>query len=634
MQLSLFDSVSRYAGGSFRAACDALGIGEGPGWTDRFGDALSSWMIEAGERPIRTLSLFAGAGGLDIGFHDAGFRIEQAVEIDERFAATLRANSLGYLGGTEVLCQDVRSFAPVAAGAVDFIIGGPPCQSFSAAGRRAAGVRGTQDDRGTLFQEYVRLLGALRPAGFLFENVYGITGAEQGKAWQAIQGAFQAAGYRIAARILDAADYGVPQHRERMFIVGTREGGFRFPAPTHGPDASDPLPHFGAAEAVLGAPLSDKERHAVVRGRFGHLLAEVPPGLNYSFFTEKMGHPRPIFAWRSKFSDFLYKADPTVPVRTLKAQAGQYTGPFHWDNRPFSIAELKRLQTFPDRYVLAGSRQVAIQQIGNSVPPQLARVLALAIRDQVFARRVPVVFPLLAAGQELGFRKRKRALTAVYRDKAAAGIKDGAAPIKVSSRSYRAKLGDGFGWVEDGSGALAVSCDQAAQGWMIRIDGSASGLLIEIDRTADWALGERTVRLAAPQVPEAFVAAWKAFDAALAGSGIKADLVQLCEYYQYAPRFRCRMTIEDDADARWRIVKRVVEGAATREILAGHQIARLWGCEEREVLGHMRWLRSLAYEVRNSRTNPQIPEGSYLIPYAFPTLTPLSVQLRKSLVAP
>ena len=80
-----------------------------------------------------------------------------------------------------------------------------------------------------------------------------------------------------------------------------------------------------------------------MNGRYGHLLAEVPPGLNYSFFTEKMGHPRPVFAWRSKFSDFLYKADPSEPIRTLKAQGGQYTGPFHWANRPFTIGEFKRL---------------------------------------------------------------------------------------------------------------------------------------------------------------------------------------------------------------------------------------------------------------------------------------------------
>ena len=85
-----------------------------------------------------------------------------------------------------------------------------------------------------------------------------------------------------------------------------------------------------------------------------------------------MGHPNPIFAWRSKFSDFLYKADPTTPIRTLKASGGQYTGPFHWCNRRFTITELKRLQTFPDDYEFVGNYAIGQKQIGNSVPPQFA----------------------------------------------------------------------------------------------------------------------------------------------------------------------------------------------------------------------------------------------------------------------
>lgn len=128
--------------------------------------------------------------------------------------------------------------------------------------------------------------------------------------------------------------------------------------------------------------------------------------------------PEPIFAWRSKFSDFLYKADPHTPIRTLKARGGQYTGPFHWDNRPFGLAEMKRLQTIPDAYQIVGKRQVAMHQIGNSVPPQVARVLAVSILSQVFGVTLPVELPLLREHEQLGFRTRKRGLTAVYRAKA------------------------------------------------------------------------------------------------------------------------------------------------------------------------------------------------------------------------
>jgi DNA (cytosine-5)-methyltransferase 1 len=179
------------------------------------------------------------------------------------------------------------------------------------------------DARGTLFHEFVRILQVVRPRGFLFENVYGITGANGGQAWAQIRDAFTEAGYRVFHRILDAADYGVPQHRERAIIVGVREGTFAFPRPTHGPDSPNDRPYYTAGLAVSDAAF-ETDTPAMVNGRYGHLLSEVPPGLNYSFFTERMGHPRPVFAWRSKFSDFLYKADPSVPVRTIKAQGSQY----------------------------------------------------------------------------------------------------------------------------------------------------------------------------------------------------------------------------------------------------------------------------------------------------------------------
>ena len=623
---------------------------------------MNTWARFAIKTPIRTLSLFSGAGGLDIAFHDAGFQIESAVEIDERFAATLRANTVqcGYLEGAEVLCQDVRDFHPPAGRKIDFILGGPPCQSFSAAGRRAAGVQGTQDERGTLFQEYVRLLNLLKPRAFLFENVYGITGAEQGKAWQSIRSAFQEAGYNIAFRILDTADYGVPQHRERMFIVGARDKGFLFPAPTHGPDSPDGPPHVGAAEAVESAVVTPEQRQARVGGRFGHLLEQIPDGLNYSFFTEKMGHPQPIFAWRSKFSDFLYKADPKAAVRTIKAQGGQYTGPFHWENRPFTVSELKRLQTFPDRYVVIGKRQIAIHQIGNSVPCQTARVLALAILDQLFSVSLPSQLPLLHEEQTLGFRKRKRGLTSVYRRKASVAL-DGQQTRKgkraeslemVERRVERARMTRDFGWEKPcDEGPYYVQTAVGSAGWTVRVDAdqlrplSAPGafeIVLNGQDAWEWALGKRTVKLVGGSLEAAvFVAVWKAFEAELVRRNVKADLVQLSEYYTYRPRFSGRMTLADfssrmtlaeGGDHRWKVLQRVVAGVGTREILTGRQIADVWECGEEEVLEHMLWLRSLAYEARNSNTNPQLPQGSYLIPYTFPTLNPMSVQVRKSLV--
>lgn len=625
----------------------AMKLTETAGWPDKFGRALRAWSGTAIGKPIRTLSLFSGAGGLDIGFHDAGFSAHTMVEIDERFAATLAANCApgGYFGYGEAICTDICDFHPPKSMGVDFIIGGPPCQTFSAAGRRASGVKGTTDSRGQLFEQYVRLLKHFspQPKGFLFENVYGITGAENGDAWARIERAFADAGYRISWRILDAADYGVPQHRERLFIVGTKGKKFLFPRPTHGPDCCGDTPFFYAKDAIEGSQLSEENRATRINGRYGGLLAQIPPGLNYSFFTEKMGHPNPIFAWRSKFSDFLYKADPDRPVRTLKAQGGQYTGPFHWESRPFSISELKRLQTFPDEFRIVGGKQAVIHQIGNSVPPQIARMLAVAILDQVFGVKPPFDLPLLSPSTALGFRKRKRLLTQRYSDKAFQALPNTAQDSQIKpprKRVYQATITPGFGWkVMTGSEAkLRVACRISSKEWRFEVSEKLSAkepaFVIECSPVAGWALPAPKVFLEGYGiVPEVFMGLWKAFDAELIRLGVKADIVQLCGYYQYVPAFSCQMRLTSDAliDERWRVLDSVIAGHGTRATLSRQDLADSWGITKSKVMEHAIWLRGLGYEVRNTNTNPQIPQDHFLIPYAFPTLTPQSVQLRKSL---
>lgn len=303
--------------------CEILGIELEPGWPDQFGKQMRELLEDQQHKPIQVLSLFSGGGGLDIAFNDMGFHSVEMVELEEKYTNTLTHNAkLGKrVEGTKINCIDIRDYHPPKNLDVDFIIGGPPCQTFSAAGRRAAGVSGTTDPRGTLFEEYVRLLRIIKPKGFLFENVYGIVGANKGKDWAAIIEAFEEAGYHISYRILDCADYGVPQHRERLIIVGLQHGEFRFPYPTHGPDSIGKEPYYIAGHAVKGLDISDLV--SGINGKYGHLLDGIPPGLNYSFYTEKLGHPNPVFGWRSKFSDFLYKADPDMPVRTIKAQGGQ-----------------------------------------------------------------------------------------------------------------------------------------------------------------------------------------------------------------------------------------------------------------------------------------------------------------------
>lgn len=634
----------------------ALRVENGPGWPDRFGRAMREWLGKKKYEPIKTLSLFSGGGGLDIAFHDTGFDIIEMVEIDSRFAATLDKNARegGELGSGKVNCIDIRDYSPPKNHKIDFIVGGPPCQTFSAAGRRAAGVKGTTDPRGVLFEEYVRLLLELKPKGFLFENVYGITGAQGGEPWRQIQQAFREAGYVIHWRVLDAADYGVPQHRERLFIVGVKEGegSYLFPYPTHGSDSITPCPYYPAGEAVKGAPQRD-EGSLAINGRWGHLIPGIPPGLNYSFYTKEMGHPSPIFAWRSKFSDFMYKADPDMPVRTIKAQGGLYTGPFSWENRHFSVGELKRLQTFPDDYEVVGKRQVQIHQIGNSVPPQIGRILALSIVHQLFKIELPFPMHYLLERQELGFRKRKRALTDRYALKAKHAI----AQIGPTSRDPELSqpkadetlfLTDKFELLtEPRKGGLPVQLAYAESQRSISIEGSLlegacardAGFRFRIEiaprMNGQWVIPlDRATLLGEGSSIRLATALWKAFERLAAARYGIDDLVQLSGYYQYTPQMVSSLEIESEGEplpVEWIILNHVLAGNGIAKQLDLADLAELWGVSKNKVLPVLRVLRDAGYEVRSHNTNPQIAVGEFLIPYAFPTLTPRSVQLRKKI---
>lgn len=378
-------------------------------------------------KKITTLSLFSGAGGLDIGFHQAGFDIVACVEIEAAYCATLNANtgSNKFFGkDNSVHCEDIRNFDPYQykdAG-IECIIGGPPCQTFSAAGRRSGGVVGTRDARGRLFETYCEILEVIRPNVFIFENVYGIVGANDGEPWKEIINSFQDLGYKLRYEVLDAADYGVPQHRERLIIVGCKSGSFEFPMPTHGPDSLDNVSLVSVHDAIGNLQSDEEDFELGIGGLYGHLLPEVPEGLNYAFFTAEMGHPEPQFAWRSKFHDLLYKVDRTKPCRTIKAQPGKFTGPFHWKNRHFNVAELKRLQSFPDEYEIVGSYGKVVEQIGNSVPPKMAFVLAVAVKEQIFDRKKTFTFPIRGADFVSTFRVRQRVRSGAFKETAQRAI--------------------------------------------------------------------------------------------------------------------------------------------------------------------------------------------------------------------
>jgi DNA (cytosine-5)-methyltransferase 1 len=337
------------------------------------------------KKPIKILSLFSGGGGLDLGFSKVGCSVNFSTDIEHDFCETLKINNNFFPSNHQIECKDICQLVPenIINKNFDFFIGGPPCQSFSAAGRRAGGVTGINDLRGSLFWHYCRLLEHFSPKGFLFENVKGILSSNKKNDWMVIKKSFESLGYNLFFRVLDAAEYGVPQHRERLILVGVKDGTFKFPRPTHGPCSKNGIPYISAEEAIKDLQDSN-EKQIPYSGKYGDLLMEIPPGLNYLFFTEKMNHPNPRFAWRSRFSDFLYVADPSRPTKTIVAKQGKFGGPFHWNKRKFTFAEFKRLFSFPDDYNFIGSQSSKMVQLGNSVPPKFAEVLGKAILQQFF----------------------------------------------------------------------------------------------------------------------------------------------------------------------------------------------------------------------------------------------------------
>jgi DNA (cytosine-5)-methyltransferase 1 len=190
---------------------------------------------------------------------------------------------------------------------------------------------------------------------------------------------------------LNAADYGVPQSRERVFIIASRDGKqFNLPEPTHfDPEKSqgEGLPHLTAWDAIGDLDVDIWSDDVKPSGKWADLLPTIPEGQNYLWHTNKMGG-MPLFGWRTRFWSFLLKLAKDKPSWTIQAQPGPATGPFHWKGRLLSVRELARLQTFPDDYRFAGDRRAAHMQIGNAVPPAIGEFFGLEIRRQFFGERV------------------------------------------------------------------------------------------------------------------------------------------------------------------------------------------------------------------------------------------------------
>jgi DNA (cytosine-5)-methyltransferase 1 len=200
--------------------------------------------------------------------------------------------------------------------------------------------------------------------------------------------------YSCSVAVLNAADYGVPQIRRRLFLVGARDGRhFRFPEVTHGESGTKPN-YRTAWDALYDLP-SQTNEDLKIGGKWAGLLPTIPEGQNYLWHTARGGGEQ-LFGWRRRYWSFLLKLAKNLPSWTIQAQPGPATGPFHWTNRRLSIRDMLRLQTFPDDIVIVGDHADAQRQLGNAVPALLAEVLAREIRDQLLDAPVMATQPRLA----------------------------------------------------------------------------------------------------------------------------------------------------------------------------------------------------------------------------------------------
>jgi DNA (cytosine-5)-methyltransferase 1 len=362
-------------------------------------------------RQLNAISLYTGVGGLDFGFEAAGFHTAAAVEFDAVACRTMRLNRPKW-GIIEADIHDVSSskileVAGLKPGEADVLIGGPPCQPFSKSSYWVNGDALRLDDpRADTLTAYLRVLRDTQPKAFLLENVHGLAykGKDEGLK-HLLEGIEQinrdiATRYSVSWRMLNAASYGVPQLRERVFLIGSRDGTeFHFPAPTHAPSEETDLlsgrePYRTAWDAIGDLPKWPDELFLDVGGKWGDLLPTIPEGQNYLWHTNRGGGLR-LFGWRTRYWSFMLKLAKNQPSWTIQAQPGSAIGPFHWLNRKLSSREMCRLQTFPDNLTFDCGRTELQKMIGNAVPSLLAEVLAREIRSQLLGSKASRVSPSL-----------------------------------------------------------------------------------------------------------------------------------------------------------------------------------------------------------------------------------------------
>ncbi len=333
-----------------------------------------------------TVSLFSGGGGLDLGFKKAGYNIVWAIDNNADAVNTYKRNI-----GNEIICDDITAVDINSIPKADIVIGGPPCQSFSLAGKRNC-----DDARGRLVWRYLEIIKRISPKAFLFENVTGLVSAKDSQGNKILDGllkTFAEIGYHITWHLVNAADYGVPQVRKRVIIVGLKNGIFEFPKVTHNPTGTGGKRKYVSVKEALGdlpeagkAKSISEHEYPTMSLLDQFICAHVKPGGNYMDIPDDVPSVRIKRLKRDGGHTTCYgRMLPEKPAYTINTYFNRPNVGcnIHYKyDRIITLREAMRLQTFPDNYeFVSRSKQGKNLIVGNAVPPLLAYVLATKLKD-------------------------------------------------------------------------------------------------------------------------------------------------------------------------------------------------------------------------------------------------------------
>lgn len=337
------------------------------------------------KKKIQAISLFSGAGGLDVGCKQSGIDIKVAIENDYDSVQTLNLNK--QFSNTKILNEDIKLINPTKI--TEFlndkktiIIGGPPCQPFSKNGYWITNKnRKTNKDPRNCINDFLRFVKKLNPEAFLIENVESILHPSNKKAVEGILKEAKKMKYNLKVIKANALDYGVPQKRKRVFFMGSkRKFNDLEPHKTHFDPSketlfSNNLKPYEAVSSFISEFNHDKfkeKSEETFNGTYYEELKKVKPGENYLALCDGK---KSNFKKNTRFWNFLLKLKPDLPSWTIAAQPGPWVGPFHWNNRRLRVPEIAAIQTFPNTYKFYGNRRSVQKQIGNAVPPLLGKAM-------------------------------------------------------------------------------------------------------------------------------------------------------------------------------------------------------------------------------------------------------------------